>query len=183
MKYKKYTRFISSLAIFILMIKFHTAHAALEPLVNSHCQQTPHYPLLQESIYTPVANKNAHFEYFMRPHQIDTLQIAGDKTPEKIAWQVGYTNPLHEVSGRAEFNPYIGIDIPADAVRYISQAANSDASGSQVAHFCHQNNLAGAFFLNLYDAPKQNIVYGGVFSDFFMNLVLVKSNRLAMGKT
>lgn len=92
---------------------------------------------------------------------------------QKPYWDIRYINHSEKyINGDSYSYPnhgiYTGLNVNTGHMNFGfgTDASRHDASGSTVQSKCVNGYIAGGVMLNLYDAPRQNIVFGGIGASF-----------------
>jgi len=136
---------------------------AIENIISGKCNDNPSIPFIYNQT---VANVNANF-------YSQTNGLTTNHNSQKPYWDVRYTNPIQLYINGGSYNYpnhgiYTGLDVNTGYRNFGAGtiASRLDSSGIIIQTECINGYIAGGAMLNLYDAPQQHIVFGGIQATF-----------------
>ncbi len=142
-------------------------------------------PNNKQVLISSACSSNSAVKYVYYGTPADTVNAMADTQHfvsypgrEKPFWDIRYIDPIHTIMNGGTYDhlpdhsKYTGLDTRRGVrnVAFGTDAAIVDASGSITQSKCVNGQLAGGVTINLLNAPKQYIHYGGPQSTFIYKI-------------
>ncbi len=132
------------------------------PIISSLCSRNEEVKYVY---YKTV--QDAHLNYYL-----DTLNFKSTKDSLKPYWDTRYSKQMNPLLNTVHHDIYSGLDTTTgiENTSIGTLAATYEPSGSVIQSECVNDVLTAGTVINLWDAPNQNILYGGPQSTFAYSL-------------